>query len=125
MAHISITHCNISSLQLQVNGNIVSSLNASFPKEVASMFHHTLLNMKNDKNLMNLKNFKEGRTIFTWDLKNSDSDDVLALQKSGNVRINLQTAIENTENIIAYVVGLTTGLIEIDANKRVRCSYTM
>ena len=120
-----LTHCNISSLQLQVNGNIIASLNATFPKEVASVFHHTLLNMKNDKNLMNLKNFKEGRTIFTWDLKNSDSDDVLALQKSGNVRINLQSSIANTENIIAYVVGLSTGLLEIDANKRVRCSYTM
>ena len=67
-------------MQLQVNGNMVTSLNASFLSEVASVFYHTLLYMKNDKNLVNLKNFKQGRTIFTWDLRTSDSDDVLALE---------------------------------------------
>ena len=120
-----LTHCNIASLQLQVNGNIVTSMNASFPNEVANVFHTTLLNMKNDKNLLNLKNFKEGRTIFTWDLRSSESDDVLALERSGNIRINIQSSEANTENIIAYVVGLTNGLIEIDGNKRVRTSYLM
>ena len=120
-----LTHCNISSLQLQVNGNIVTSLNTSFPNEIANVFHHTLLNNKNEKNLLDLKNFKEGRTIFTWDLRTSESSDVLALERSGNIRLNIQSSVANTENMIAYVVGLTTGLIEIDGAKRVRTSYLM
>ena len=120
-----LTHCNISSLQLQINGNNITSLNGSFPKHIANIFHHTMMNLKNDKNLLSLENFKNGRTIFTWDLRNSDCDDVLPIERSGNLRLTIQTSIPIKDNVIAYVVGMTTGLIEIDAAKRVKTSYLM
>ena len=120
-----LTHCNVSSLQLHVNGNNISQLSANFPDHVANIFHHTLINLGSEKNLLSLSNFKKGRTIFAWDLRSSDSDDVLPIERSGNVRLTIQTQQPNTENIIVFVVGMTTGLIEIDAAKRVKTSYLL
>ena len=120
-----LTHSNISSIQLHVNGNSITSLNVSFPNQVASLFHHSLINLGNDKNLLALENFKHGRTIFVWDLRPSESNDVLPIEKSGNIRITVQTSIPLKENIIAFVVGSCTGLMEIDASKRVKTSYLM
>ena len=62
-----IIHYNNSLIQLQVNRNVVTSLNATFPKHVTNIFYHTMLNLKNEKkNLMSPKFFKAGRTIFVW-----------------------------------------------------------
>ena len=120
------SNCNVSSLQLQLNGNNVTSLNATFPKHVASMFHHTLINNGNiGQNLLSQKTFKDGRTIFVWDLRPSESSDTIPLERSGNLRLNIQTATANTENYIVYVVGVTNGLITVDSNKRVKTSYLM
>ena len=120
-----LTHCNVSSLQLHVNGNNISQLNGDFPDHIANIFHHTLINLGSEKNLLTLSNFKQGRTIFTWDLRSSNSDDVLPIERSGNVRLTIQTKEPNKENVIAIVVGMTTGLIEIDATKRVKTSYLL
>ena len=120
------SHCKVSSVQLQLNGNNVTSLNATFPKQIASMFHHTLINNGNiGENLLSQKTFKDGRTIFVWDLRPSDSSDTIPLERSGNLRLNIQTSTVNTENYIVYVVGVTNGLITVDSNKRVKTSYLM
>ena len=118
-----LTHCNVSSLQLYVDGNNVSQLSGSFPDHIANIFHHTLINLGSEKNLLNLSNFKQGRTIFAWDLRSSDSDDVLPIERSGNVRLSIQTQKPNKENVIVFVVGMTTGLLEANANKQIKTSY--
>ena len=89
-------------------------------------FPHTLINNGNiGKNLLSQKTFKDGRTIFVWDLRPSDSSDTIPLERSGNLRLNIQTSTVNTENYIVYVVGVTNGLITVDSNKRVKTSYLM
>ena len=121
-----LSSCNISSLQLQLNGNIVTSLNTSFPHNIANVFHHTLINNGDiGRNLLSLKTYREGRTIFVWDLRASDSSDTIPLERSGNLRLSIQLSTANRVNYIVYVVGVTNGLISVDAGKRVRTSYLM
>ena len=122
-AHFS--HCNLSSLRMEINGNTYASMSSSFPNNIANLFYHTLSNLKDDKNLLSLQSFKNGRTIYSWDLRTSDCSDVLNVEKSGNVRINFQTDIPVTENYFVFVIGITTGLIEIDGSRRVKTSYLM
>ena len=71
--------------------------------------------LKDDENLLTLQSFKNGRTIYSWHLRTSDRRDVLNVEKSGNVRINFQMDTAVTENYFVFVIGITTGLIEIDS----------
>ena len=120
-----LSNGNISNLLLEINGNTYSSLSGSFPDQVAHIFHQTLNNINGDNHLLSLQSFKEGRCIYAYDLRNSDCDDVISVEKSGNVRITMQTRSAIAENLAVFVVGTTTGLIEIDAHRRVRTSYLM
>lgn len=119
------THCYMSSIRMELNGNTITSLTSNFPDQIASIFHHTIFNIKEKGGLISLQNFKKGRTIYAWDLSSSDCCDDLKIEKTGNVRMNIQIEIPNTENVIAYVVGVTSGLVEIDSNRRVKTSYLM
>ena len=120
-----LDHCNLSSVRLDINSNQFSCLICNFPNESANVFHNTLVNIKSEKTLLTYDNFKQGRTIFAWDLSTSDCTDVLNLEKSGNIRLSLQTATPLTENTSIYVVGITNGLVELDAGRRVKTSYLM
>ena len=119
------THCNMSAIRMELNGNTVTSLTSNFPDQIASVFHHTIFNIKEKDGLISLQNFKKGRTIYAWDLSSSDCCDDLKIEKTGNVRMSVQLSTPNTENVIAYVVGVTTRLVEIDSNRRVKTSYLM
>ena len=72
-----------------------------------------------------LKNFQKGRTIFSWNLSSSDSTETLPIEHTGNLRLSIQSKNTNTENLIVYVLGLTTALVEIDSGRRVKTSYLM
>ena len=50
---------------------------------------------------------------------------MLQVERSGNVRISVQTVKPLAENMIVYVIGLTNGLIEIDGSRRVKASYLL
>ena len=119
------THCNMSSIRMELNGNTISSLTCNFPNQIANVFHNSLFHIKNDDNLLTLQNFKQGRTIYIWDLTSSDCSDDLKIEKSGNLRLSIQLAKPNKENIIIYVVGITSGVVEVDASRRIKTSYLM
>ena len=120
------THGNISSLQLEVNGHTVSSFQCDFKNDqIARLFHHNIIDLQSNDNLLTLKNFAKGRTIYSWNLTPAETGDTLPVDRSGNLRLSLRTCKPNTENLILYVIGLTTALIEIDAGRRVKCSYLM
>ena len=120
-----LAHCNMSSLRLEINGNTHSAMTSNFPDNVTNLFHNTLFNLKDDNNLTTLHSFKKGRTIYSWDLRSSDCNDVLNVEKSGNLRISFNTATPITENYSVFVVGVTTGLIEIDGARRVKTHYLL
>ena len=120
-----LTHANISNIRLDVNGNTVSSTNSSFPGSIAQVFHHTLTNIKDSNHLLTYQNFKKGRAVFCWNLAPTDCNDVLNVEKSGNIRVNIQTSTPLEENIVAFVTGLTTGIIEVDSARRVKTTFLL
>ena len=121
----NLIHCDMSSLRLDLNGNTVTSLSSKFPDEIANLFHNTLFNLKDSAHLLTHHNFKNGRTIHTFDLTASDCRDDLKIEKSGNLRLTIQLKTPNVENISAFIIGITNGLIELDSARRVKTSYLM
>ena len=112
--------CNINSLRLEIDGNINSSIIGGIPSQSARFFNHTLENLMGKEHLLTYENFKDGRTIFAFDLRSSDSNDVLSLERRGNLRLSAQTSVNLTENMVIFVVGIINGVIQIDARKSVR-----
>ena len=115
-----LEHCNINSLRLEVDGNVISSVTGSFPSQPARFFNHTLENLTGRHHLLTFDNFKDGRTIFAFDLRSSDSSEVLSLEKRGNLRLSCQTSVNLSENMGVFVVGMINGIVQIDSRKSVR-----
>ena len=120
-----LEHCTLKSVTLELNSMIHSAMNISFPHRFANVLHHTISNLRTDNHLLTYENFNEGRTIFCWDLAATDCNDVLEVEKTGNLRISLHTHTPLTENTYIYIVGITNGFIQIDASRRVKTSYLM
>ena len=121
-----LTHGSLSSIRLEVNGNIISSFQTDFKnEEIAHLFHHNILNNDCEDNLITYNNFIDGRTIYTWQLAAKECEGTLPIEKMGNLRMTLQTAGTNLENLVIFIFGLTSALLEIDAGRRVRTSYLM
>ena len=57
------------------------------------------------------------KNIFFGDLRPSESSDTIPLERSGNLRLSVQLSTVNTVNYIVYVLGVTNGLITVDAGK--------
>ena len=74
---------------------------------------------------MKFQSYKNGRLIYSCNIRTSNCNDVLNVEKSGNVRIHFQTDKPMTENYFVFVIGITTELIEIDGARRVKTSYLM
>jgi len=67
--------------------------------------------------------FCKGRALHVFDLRSNESTDTLQVEHTGNVRLNIQTSHALVESMVLFVIGLTSGLIEIDGNRRVRPSF--
>ena len=96
---------------MEIIGNTFTSMSSSFPNNIANHFYHTLSNLKDDKTLLSIQSFKNGRTIYLLDLRTSDCSDALTVEKSGNDRINFQTDTPVTGNYFLFVNGITIDLI--------------
>ena len=118
-------HANIDNIRVDVNGNNLAVLNGKYPDQVSLMYHNSLCAIKAEDHQMTLQYFKSGRTIHAFDLRPSDSIDTLSLEKSGNLRVSVQSSKPNTENIIIFIVGITTGLVSIDDTRTVKTNYLM
>lgn len=118
-----LQNCNISSLRLDVNGNVHSHLTGSFPNNITQYFIKTLMGLSGDKTLLTHGNFKSGRTLFAFDLSNSSSVDCINIQRKGNLRISLQTSSSVSENMTLFLVGMTNGTIFINSERAVRTSF--
>ena len=101
---VSFSNCILYSLSREIDGNTFASMSYSFPNNIANLFYQTLFTLKDDTNWLILQSFKNGRTIYSWDLRTSDCSDALNVEKSDNVRINFQMDTAVTENYFAYVI---------------------
>ena len=119
-----LSHCNLNQIRVDLNGNLVQSLTCNFPSGIANLFHQTLSNI-NPLNLLTHQSYRKGRTILSYDLRTSVCSDVIHLERSGNLKIDIQSQSAQQENIIIFIVGIFTGVFDIDANRQVKTSFTL
>jgi len=119
------TDCNLSNVSLEVNGNPVSKMECEFPSEIAQLFYNTITNLPSTHHLFTVNNFKKGRTVLAWNLNPTQAEDVMSLERSGNIRMRLQCSKPTRENYVVYVIGIISGIFEIDSNRRVSTNNKM
>jgi len=120
---IFLQNCNLSSLTLNVNGNIHSHLTGSFPNSITQYMIKSLINLGSENTLITYENYKSGRTIFVFDLSNTNSSDCVNISRKGNVRLSLQTGSAVTENMIIFLVGISNGTLLINTDRNVQTSF--
>jgi hypothetical protein len=115
------THCNLTNLKLEINGNAMSNISCNFPDSIAQAYYQTLSasGVNKGKSLLTFDHFRSGRSIFCWECRAGDSDDTLSVEEQGSLRITLTSSIANTANKVIYIVGFTTGLVEINGDRRI------
>ena len=118
-------HCGISSIRLEVDGHTVSYLQGRFTGRVTQFYTHLMNNVKSKENLLSYSTFKEGRTLFCWDLRDSTSNDIISIEKRGNLRLSINTGAALTGNVTVFVMGVVTGVVDINATRSVQTNYLL
>ena len=113
-----LTHNNISNIKVDINGNSLSNHNCAFPREAGSVFYQTLSTIGKN-NLLTYNNFRAGRTIFCFDTRTSDASDSLSIERQGMLRISINCRSPSTSNKVVFVIGFTTGILEVTGDRRI------
>ena len=58
-----------------------------------------------------------------FDLTNTNSSDCINIQRRGNLKISLQTGSAVTENMILFLVGISSGTVYINSDRVVKTSF--
>lgn len=120
-----LNHCSVNNIRLDVNGSVHSQTLGSFPNNVAQFLTNTLKNSNSKENLISLSNFKEGRSLFVYDLNPSLSSDCLNLDRKGNLRVSIECSNNVNENMNLYIIGVFNGLISVNSERRVETTFLM
>ena len=121
---LHIPHCNVSNIKIDINGSSVSNISTSFPHFVTNALYRTL-EVIGKNNLLTHKNFSNGRTVYAFDLRSSNSTDTLSLDKHGTMRVSITTSTPLDKNHVLYLIGMTTGVVEITGDGNVYKNYLM
>lgn len=117
-----LTHNNISNIKIDINGSTLSNHNCDFPDHAGSMFFQTL-NAIGSSNLLTYNNFRNGRTIFAYDTRATDVSDCVGIERQGQIRIAINCKSPCTSNKVVFVIGFTTGIIEVNGDRRIFPNY--
>jgi hypothetical protein len=118
-------HNNISDLTLTINGNCLSNVKVKFPHLTAQAFHQTLCSIGSENNghLLTRENFGSGRTMFVFDTRPTDSNDVLNLERKANMRFVMNCSSAPNSNKILFLVGYTLGIVQINSARVIFPNY--
>lgn len=115
-------HANLSEVLITINGSTVYNIHSSFPHHASRLFYNTMesLGLETHNNLT-LNSFKNGRTVCVFNFISEDVQNAIPLEKSGNLRINLGFNKGVDRNLVVLLFADTTGVIQIDSQRHVRC----
>ncbi|XP_042855398.1 uncharacterized protein LOC122242213 [Penaeus japonicus] len=115
-------HADLSNTHITINGSTVYNIHSDFPNHTSSLYYATLetLGLENDHTLA-YDGFVKGRTICAFNFIPEDIENGIPLEKSGNMRISLTFKEGVNANRVIIFFANTTGVIEIDAHRHVRC----
>ena len=117
------THANVNNIRVEVNGHTIFALTGSYPDHIAKMIQSTVDSLQSENNLLTVDSLRKGRTIHAFDLRASDCEDVLSIEKAGNLRFSFQYSSHITENTQIYIIGITSGLVSVNDRRNVITSY--
>jgi hypothetical protein len=111
------THNNITDFSLDINGNTLSRIKCEFPRYATQAFYQTLesLGLENNSHLLTKENFCAGRSIFVFDTSPTNTPDVLHLERRANLRVCMTTSAPPAANRILFLIGLTTGMLQVNS----------
>ena len=114
--NLKMTH-----MEASINGETLMSFNSKFPNEAASAYYSTLCGIGLDKanHSVRMSNFVDGHSIFVMNTESDQSDDKIALERNGNMRIKIDLSESLTKNFVIILIGQTMGTISITPNRRV------
>ena len=97
-------------------------MSGSFPHHASKLFYSTLESLGlQTRNSLTFDAFNNGRTVTFFNFVTEDVHNAIPLDKSGNLRINLSFAKGHNQNRVIMFFADTTGIIEIDNYRHVRC----
>ena len=116
------THADLSHVHITINGSTVYNIRSEFPHHTARLYYSTLeaLGLETH-NSLTFNAFKEGRTLCAFNFVPENIDNGIPLDKSGNLRVNLTFNKGHTSNLVIMFFAETTGIIEINSHRNVRC----
>ena len=91
-----LQNCGINNLKVEIDGQVHTSLSGDFDTKYAHYLANTITNLGTDVNMFTLNNFEKGRTIFVFNLQNSERNDCLNIEKRGNLRLSLSLACQSS-----------------------------
>ena len=115
-------HADVTNIQVQINGVPLYNISAKFPHQTAQAYYETCsaLGLGYD-HLLTFEGFKNGGTLFVFDFSNEQLDDIIPLEKSGNLRISLTFSSGVAHNRLILLFGESMGILNIYEDRTVMC----
>ena len=115
-------HAQLERLQVYINSVPIRSLQANFPNGIAQLYFDTLnsIGVLSDT-LVTHKAFKDGKTFFAISFDQEDLKNVIPIEKSGNLRIDLTFGEAVDRNRIIFLFGDSVGILGVDIDRLVTC----
>ena len=115
-------HGELERVQVYINSVPIRSLQSSFPNKIAQVYFDTLNSIGLLSNtLMTYKAFKNGKTFLVVNFEQEDLKNVLPIEKSGNLRIELTFGEVVDRNRIIFLFGDSVGVLNVDQDRTVTC----
>ena len=115
-------HSDLSQVHISINGSTVYNLHSQFPDKYSKIYYSCLeaLGLETT-HMLRYDAFAQGRSLFIFNFVDENVDNGIPVEKSGNLRINLAMVKAENKNRVILLFANTTGIIEIDSQRSVRC----
>ena len=115
-------HGRMERLQVSINSVPIRSLQSTFPDRVAQLYFDTLssIGLLSDT-LVTHKAFTNGKSFFMVNFDQEDLKNVMPLEKSGNLRVELTFGEVVDRNRIVFLFGDSVGILAVDQDRLVTC----
>ena len=115
-------HAQLERLQVYINSVPIRSLQSNFPNEIAQLYFDTLnsIGVLSDT-LVTHAAFTNGKTFFVVNFDQEDLKNVIPIEKSGNLRIELTFGERVDRNRIIFLFGDSVGVLNVGQDRVVTC----
>ncbi|XP_069178463.1 uncharacterized protein [Procambarus clarkii] len=115
-------NCQLTSVFITLNSTTLFNIACAFPHNCAKLYYTTLQALGFDNaHTLSYDAFVNGGTILAFNLQPETIKDAMPLEVSGNLRISLEFKMPVVGNKVILLYGGTTGILKINAERRIVC----